>query len=158
MQWFPLRCDSCGVTGADCTDGCKCAKCVDPDSYYEWKYSTAYKKWLKKKATEQGFIITEAVAFTPFEKRLPGSRLKIVYDEAVRLAVGAFTKALETSPEELVRITGMDEELARRLYSKKSLILMGIKNDNWDMVFIHNRDVFWKRVLFNAYQSTRKAI
>ena len=42
---------------------------------------------------------------------------------------------------------GIDREMATKLYRKKSLIEMGIKNGNWDMVYIKNKADFWKGII-----------
>ncbi len=42
---------------------------------------------------------------------------------------------------------GIDRSMATKLYRKKSLIEMGIRNGNWDMVYIKNKADFWKRIL-----------
>lgn len=41
-------CWSCGTTST-CFDDCKCAKCIDPIGYEEWKQDCPdeYEKWLE---------------------------------------------------------------------------------------------------------------
>ncbi|MDE1767826.1 MAG: DNA primase catalytic subunit PriS [Candidatus Micrarchaeota archaeon] len=42
---------------------------------------------------------------------------------------------------------GIDRTMATKLYRKKSLIEMGIRNGNWDMVYIKNKADFWKGII-----------
>ncbi len=42
---------------------------------------------------------------------------------------------------------GIERDMATKLYRKKSLIEMGIKNGNWDMVYIKNKADFWKGII-----------
>jgi DNA primase small subunit len=42
---------------------------------------------------------------------------------------------------------GISREIATKLYRKKTLIEMGIKNGNWDMVYIKNKADFWKGII-----------
>ena len=62
-----------------------------------------------------------------------------------RLARGTLS-LLEKSPEELVSL-GIERKEAANLHSKRALIAMGIKNGNWDMVYIKNKAAFWKLTL-----------
>ncbi len=41
-------CWSCGVIDDTCFDFCKCAKCVNPEDYEEWKINnpSEYQRWL----------------------------------------------------------------------------------------------------------------
>ena len=49
--------------------------------------------------------------------------------------------------EETLESIGIDRATARNLYKKRALISMGIKNGNWDMVYIKNKAEFWKKIL-----------
>lgn len=35
-------CWSCGAVDEACSDGCMCAKCVNPDGYDEWRRNNQY--------------------------------------------------------------------------------------------------------------------
>ncbi len=43
--------------------------------------------------------------------------------------------------------TGMEKSIAKKLYEKRALVEMGIRNGNWDMVYIKNKTDFWKSVI-----------
>ncbi len=57
-----------------------------------------------------------------------------------------FIKELEKGPESLEK-TGIEKKLAKNLYKKKLLIELGINNGNWDMIYIKNKEEFWKEVI-----------
>ncbi len=57
-----------------------------------------------------------------------------------------FLVALEKGTEQLVSL-GIDSHAAKRLYEKRALIEMGIKNGNWDMVYIKKKADFWKGII-----------
>ncbi len=59
-----------------------------------------------------------------------------------------FIKELGKGPESL-ELIGIDKKIARNLYKKRSLIEMGINNGNWDIVYIKNKEEFWKKVILN---------
>ena len=42
---------------------------------------------------------------------------------------------------------GIEKSIARKLYEKRALVEMGIRNGNWDMVYIKNKTDFWKSVI-----------
>ncbi len=44
---------------------------------------------------------------------------------------------------------GINPRIAKKLYEKKELVEMGIKNGNWDMVAISKKEEFWKRLISN---------
>lgn len=44
---------------------------------------------------------------------------------------------------------GVDRQDASRLYKKRALLEMGIRNGNWDMVYIKKKDAFWSNVVKN---------
>ncbi|MEM3820697.1 MAG: DNA primase catalytic subunit PriS [Candidatus Micrarchaeaceae archaeon] len=58
----------------------------------------------------------------------------------------SFIGKLEKGPEALMAV-GIDARLARMLYKKRALIEMGIKNGNWDMVYIRNKAEFWSNII-----------
>lgn len=44
---------------------------------------------------------------------------------------------------------GVTKQVANNMYKKRALIEMGIRNGNWDMVYIKNKADFWKKILKN---------
>lgn len=67
-----------------------------------------------------------------------------------------FIKELDKGSDNLISL-GIEKSIARNLYKKKALIELGINNGNWDMVYIKNKDVFWKDILKTQtiYQSDK---
>ncbi len=59
-----------------------------------------------------------------------------------------FLSNLNAGVDSLVKM-GIERDMATKLYRKKSLIEMGIKNGNWDMVYIKNKADFWKGIIEN---------
>ncbi|MDE1846288.1 MAG: DNA primase catalytic subunit PriS [Candidatus Micrarchaeota archaeon] len=57
-----------------------------------------------------------------------------------------FLKKLNSGVDSLSAL-GMTSVQAKQLYEKRSLVEMGIKNGNWDMVYIKKKDEFWKNVI-----------
>jgi DNA primase small subunit len=57
-----------------------------------------------------------------------------------------FIKALETGPEALISL-GIERRIAKNLYEKRALVEMGIRNGNWDMVYIKKKKDFWSNIL-----------
>lgn len=57
-----------------------------------------------------------------------------------------FIKELEKGPQS-IELLGVEKRMANNLYKKKSLIEMGINSGNWDIVYIKNKEEFWKNVL-----------
>jgi len=57
-----------------------------------------------------------------------------------------FIRALEGGKDSLIAL-GVDHQIATRLYNKRLLVEMGIKNGNWDMVYIKNKNDFWAGIL-----------
>ncbi len=57
-----------------------------------------------------------------------------------------FLKALENGPDALMAL-GIERRIAKNLYRKKALVEMGIKNGNWDMVYIKKKKDFWENIL-----------
>ncbi len=49
-----MRCDFCFSQGR-CYSGCECAKCIDPESYDQWKRNCheEYDQWLEQKREEE---------------------------------------------------------------------------------------------------------
>jgi len=43
-------CWSCGAQDEECFDGCRCAKCIDPQGYEEWRLNNPeeYEEWLER--------------------------------------------------------------------------------------------------------------
>ncbi len=60
----------------------------------------------------------------------------------------AFLANLNNGTERLVSL-GVSPRLAANLYKKRALIEMGIRNGNWDMVYIPNKASFWREILKN---------
>jgi DNA primase small subunit len=57
-----------------------------------------------------------------------------------------FISMINNGKESLEQI-GIDKSIAKRLYEKRALVEMGIRNGNWDMVYIKNKSDFWKSVI-----------
>ncbi|MGC8662709.1 MAG: DNA primase catalytic subunit PriS [Candidatus Micrarchaeia archaeon] len=57
-----------------------------------------------------------------------------------------FMRSLESGPETLIML-GIERGIARNLYKKRALVEMGIKNGNWDMVYIKKKKDFWENIL-----------
>lgn len=57
-----------------------------------------------------------------------------------------FLKAMGNGIEGLMKL-GIEREVAVRLYKKRALVEMGIKNGNWDMVYIKKKQEFWQRIV-----------
>ena len=57
-----------------------------------------------------------------------------------------FISALEGGKDALISL-GVDRQIAAKLYNKRTLVEMGIKNGNWDMVYIKNKNDFWSSIL-----------
>ncbi len=62
-----------------------------------------------------------------------------------KIARGAI-EALDSSPEKLAEL-GVDRLTAKKLHEKKSLIELGIRSGNWDMVYIKKKDEFWSKLV-----------
>ncbi len=62
-----------------------------------------------------------------------------------RIARG-FISTLNKGTEALVGL-GMSPAIAKKLYDKRALIEMGIRNANWDMVYIKKKADFWKGII-----------
>ncbi len=60
----------------------------------------------------------------------------------------SFISNLEKGVDALCAL-GIERKTAANLYRKRALISMGIKNGNWDMVYIKNKAEFWERILLN---------
>ncbi len=60
----------------------------------------------------------------------------------------AFLANLNIGAEKLAAL-GISPQLAKNLYKKRALIEMGIRNGNWDMIYIPNKAEFWKGILKN---------
>ncbi|MGC8710542.1 MAG: DNA primase catalytic subunit PriS [Candidatus Micrarchaeia archaeon] len=58
----------------------------------------------------------------------------------------SFVKALENGPDALMQI-GIEGRIARNLYKKRALVELGIKNGNWDMVYIKKKSDFWESII-----------
>jgi DNA primase small subunit len=58
----------------------------------------------------------------------------------------SFVKALENGPEALMQL-GIEGRIARNLYKKRALVELGIKNGNWDMVYIKKKSEFWESII-----------
>ena len=57
-----------------------------------------------------------------------------------------FIKTLESGVDALIAL-GIDRRVAKNLYQKKALVEMGIKNGNWDMIYIKKKKEFWENIL-----------
>ncbi len=57
-----------------------------------------------------------------------------------------FLERLDSGIDSLAE-TGMDRQIAGRLYRKRSLVQLGINNGNWDMVYVKNKSDFWKGII-----------
>ncbi len=58
-----------------------------------------------------------------------------------------FVNTLAQGPDALIGEFGIEKSVAKTLYSKRSLVEMGIKSGNWDMVYIKKKSEFWKDVV-----------
>lgn len=54
--------------------------------------------------------------------------------------------ALNSSPEKLMEL-GVDRPTAKKLYDKRSLVELGVRSGNWDMVYIKKKDEFWAKLI-----------
>ena len=57
-----------------------------------------------------------------------------------------FITIINSGKEDLEQM-GIDKSIAKKLYEKRALVEMGIRNGNWDMVYIKNKTDFWKSVI-----------
>ncbi|MCL4375172.1 DNA primase catalytic subunit PriS, partial [Candidatus Marsarchaeota archaeon] len=57
-----------------------------------------------------------------------------------------FISKLNKGPEAMQAL-GMSKQMAEKLYKNRSLVEMGIRSGNWDMISIKNKSEFWKDVL-----------
>jgi len=57
-----------------------------------------------------------------------------------------FIKTLESGVDSLIAL-GIERRVAKNLYQKKALVEMGIKNGNWDMIYIKKKKEFWENIL-----------
>lgn len=57
-----------------------------------------------------------------------------------------FISNLNAGVDSLMKM-GMEKSLATTLYRKKNLVELGINSGNWDMVYIKNKEEFWKSIL-----------
>ena len=57
-----------------------------------------------------------------------------------------FLKSLNTGVGTLMEL-GMTKTQAAQLFSKRALVELGIRGGNWDMVYVKNKDEFWKGVI-----------
>jgi DNA primase small subunit len=57
-----------------------------------------------------------------------------------------FVSKLNKGPEAMQAL-GMSKQMAEKLYKNRSLVEMGIRSGNWDMISIKNKSEFWKDVL-----------
>ncbi|MGI0141194.1 MAG: DNA primase catalytic subunit PriS [Candidatus Micrarchaeales archaeon] len=57
-----------------------------------------------------------------------------------------FLKNLNAGEDALAAL-GIPKTEAKQLYNKRNLVEMGIRNGNWDMVYIKKKDEFWKSVI-----------
>jgi len=57
-----------------------------------------------------------------------------------------FIETLENGVEALIAL-GIERRVAKNLYQKRALVEMGIKNGNWDMVYIKKKKEFWESIL-----------
>lgn len=55
-------------------------------------------------------------------------------------------KTINMGPDELMRL-GATKQEAKQLYEKRALFEMGVRNGNWDMVYIKKKDEFWKNII-----------
>jgi DNA primase small subunit len=60
----------------------------------------------------------------------------------------SFITTLNSGTEQMTKL-GIDKRIANNLYKKRALVELGIKNGNWDMVYIKNKADFWKTILAN---------
>ena len=87
-----------------------------------------------KEETVRGSKIRKLVGPRPEEK---GWRGKVARK---------FISIMNNGKESLEQM-GIDKSIARKLYEKRALVEMGIRNGNWDMVYIKNKADFWKSVI-----------
>ena len=57
-----------------------------------------------------------------------------------------FLSNLNAGTDSLMRM-GIEKTIATKLHRSKGLVQMGIKNGNWDMVYIKNKGEFWKSIV-----------
>ena len=87
-----------------------------------------------KEETVRGSRIRKLVGPRPEEK---GWRGKVARK---------FISIMNNGKESLEQM-GIEKSIARKLYEKRALVEMGIRNGNWDMVYIKNKTDFWKSVI-----------
>ena len=100
------------------------------------------------------YIAGHGIDFAEFfkEERLRGSRIQKltgprIDEKGWRGKVARkFVKSLEAGAAQLQDM-GIEPAIAKKLYSKRALIEMGIRMGNWDMIYIKNKADFWKSII-----------